>query len=235
MEASLAQPQQDRSANSSGGTRANGGRGGIICHSCQGAGHKRGDPECPNAGKPRHGLDEEQSEQINDLAKLNLELMPPCAFCKDDDKFNVSLSGNVVAKCCRHCGRFTKGSTAHCTCEHTGTQNLFPHQGSANGAPAPAPAPAPAAPTPASAPASANLAAFPSGLDLLSVPVVDNGAHTSITNGLAAFSGPTPDCDFGGMTAFDVNIAAADPSDWAFLEMPGSKGFRGWDLLHLAH
>jgi hypothetical protein len=91
---------------------------------------------------------------------------------KATDKYDISLDDKVIAKYCLHCGRYTKGKTAHSSAEHTG--HLFtPCLGGA--APSPAPAPSPAAviasfpngaPTP---PVSAAVAASIPGLDLSSV------------------------------------------------------------------
>lgn len=60
------------------------------------------------------------------------------------DKFDTSIAGTTVAKCCCRCGPFAKGSTAHCTSEHTGTRQHFPCRADSGAAtPAPTPAPAP--------------------------------------------------------------------------------------------
>jgi len=39
----------------------------------------------------------------------------------------TTTNGKGTASYCRHCGRFTKGATAHTTEEHKGTMHRFPH------------------------------------------------------------------------------------------------------------
>jgi len=45
--------------------------------------------------------------------------MPDFKDIPDDAKFDVKLGKEVVAKFCVACGRFTKGTSAHYSCEHT--------------------------------------------------------------------------------------------------------------------
>ena len=70
--------------------------------------------------------------------------MPPRANIPDDSEYHVKIGDVIMAKYCRHCGRFVKGESKHYTKDHTGTRNKFSYQGpepSPGAAPAPAPAP----------------------------------------------------------------------------------------------
>ena len=64
----------------------------------------------------------------------------------------------------------------------------------------------------APAPAAANLATLPSGLDPVSIPVVDASPATfqGLTELQAILDGDTPDYDFGNMHAFLASAAAPD-------------------------
>ena len=107
--------------------------------------------------------------------------------------------GTVLAKYCRHCGRFTRGTSAHYTSEHKGRYK-FPFSGPAAAPPAPAPAPAPAdGATGPSAGGNMGLI-LPRGLPPgLEVPVVDN-ADT-------VFHHVDTDYDFGSMPSAQLGTA----------------------------
>ena len=71
LEASITQLKQDHNASSAGGSGGGGSGGGcsnVVCFRCGGTGHKKNDPECPEHGKPTHGLSEELSRQTGKLA-----------------------------------------------------------------------------------------------------------------------------------------------------------------------
>jgi len=53
------------------------------------------------------------------LIKARLATMPDFKDIPDDAKFDVKLGKEVIAKFCVACGRFTKGASAHYSCEHT--------------------------------------------------------------------------------------------------------------------
>jgi hypothetical protein len=146
-----------------------------ACHICGSKDHWAN--TCPNkgatpfggapAGGPRgvakHGLDDATNLKVIALIKEQEKvLLPTCLSIaalyevdsKATDKYDISLDGKVIAKYCLHCGRYTKGKTAHSSAEHTG--RLFtPRPGGA----APSPAPAPSA--------AAVIASFPIGAPVL--------------------------------------------------------------------
>ncbi len=116
------------------------------CFDCGAIDHYRGDPKCPKASSPRpsgpkHGLDEATNTQAIALIKEKLATMPARDHIPDDAQFTVSVGGKVVAKYCRHCGRFTKGASAHFTPEHKGARR-YAYKGGPTSSPAPAPTPA---------------------------------------------------------------------------------------------
>ena len=190
----LGKLQQDRNSKSSGGSKPAGSSG--VCRICGGEDHWAN--TCPNKGATpsgsaptggtraaaKHGLDDATNLQVIALIKEKEKTLPTRfaiatlyeADSKVTEQYDISLNGKVIAKYCLHCGRYTKGKTAHSSAEHTG--RLFnPRPGGA--APSPAPAPGAAAtiasfpigaPEP---PVSAAVAASIQGLDLSSVPVVD--------------------------------------------------------------
>ena len=61
--------------------------------------------------------------------------MPARASISDSAQHSISIDGKILAKCCRHCGRFVKGASAHFTKDHTGTRNLFRYTGSNDSTP----------------------------------------------------------------------------------------------------
>ena len=209
MKEQLAKLQQDRNSKSSGGSKS--GSGGA-CHICGSKDHWAN--SCPQKGtaggssggssssptQPRHGLDPETNLKITALIKAKEATMPTrlaiAAMYEVDSKataqFDITLDGSVVAKYCLHCGRFTKGKTAHSSADHTG-KKFTPRPGGA-AAPSPAPAPPPAAagcsaltfpmapPAPVPSDAVAMAASTPvapataGGFDLSDVPIVDTAS-----------------------------------------------------------
>ena len=108
------------------------------CWDCGKSGVKKGHDGCPgpdggatpNAGRrnatPKHGLDEDTVLKITEAIKG--KNLPERSKIPDSAKYDVTIDGKMVAKYCRHCGRFTKGSRQHYTSEHTGTRSLFAYQ-----------------------------------------------------------------------------------------------------------
>ena len=78
--------------------------------------------------KPKHGLNEAVLKELNILIKAKVPELPQRAHITDDAVYSVTTTdGKGTASYCRHCGRFTKGATAHTTEEHKGTIHRFPH------------------------------------------------------------------------------------------------------------
>jgi hypothetical protein len=139
---------QDRNATSTGRT---GSRPQGVCWDCGQSDHFRGDPKCPSPKvpavapaavtpggttqppltPPRHGLDDATSAKATELATAKLLTMPPREHIPDESEYSVSVDGKIVAKYCRHCGRFVKGGSQHYTKDHTGARNRFPYKGPA--------------------------------------------------------------------------------------------------------
>ena len=250
LQANQAQLQQDRNASSSrgnSGSTQNGhnssnngssNSGTRKCLSCGATDHLKGDPNCPNLGKPLHGLTEEEVAFVNATAKERLASMPPRKNVPDEPVLKIELNGKTLAIYCRHCGRFTKGSSAHTTADHKGKYKIE-YAGPADtaaAAPAPAPAPSPSpspkasvatlpnsgpAPSPsasaspvakvASLPEAApknNLSTLPEGMTPACIPIVENDTF---------FNGPPATYDFGSMPAFQANLQelglVPDPDD----------------------
>ena len=122
---------QVRSATSTRGNSSNGGSSGTgtlnpngqECFGCGSKTHLANSPLCPNRGKPSHGLSDDVNTACNEKAKEMLKTMPKRENIPDDAEYHIIIGGKIVAKHCRHCNRFTKGSKAHCTKEHKGTKN----------------------------------------------------------------------------------------------------------------
>ncbi len=121
--------------------------------------------------------------------------MPPRQHIPDDAEYNITLDGKLVAKYCRHCGRFGKGDTAHYTKEHVGQRNRFEYKGPPPSESAPTPAPAPAPPPTA----GGHMAQFcsPITVDLSSAPTIQTEEYLHTAR----------DYDFGSMTALSTNLA----------------------------
>jgi len=69
------------------------------------------------------------------MARGKLLTMPARANIPDSIQYTIVINRAVLAKCCRHCGRFVKGASTHFTKDHTGTRNLFQYTGAGNSAP----------------------------------------------------------------------------------------------------
>ena len=123
----------------------------------------------PWRGCPFLGHTEAQVTIVSAKAKELYNSMPPRKHIPDDASYTIKDdAGATLAIYCCHCGRFTKGRSAHATKDHKG-RFLTPYAGPPPAAPAPAPAPAPTV--------GGNLATFPTEIDPSSVPVVDNDAY----------------------------------------------------------
>jgi hypothetical protein len=149
------------------------------CWDCGSKDHFRGDPNCkatsgskgdtssttaftsPSTGPPRHGLDAETVTKITELSAAMFLTMPPREHIPDDAEYKLELGGKIVAKYCRHCGRFVKGASQHYTKEHTGTRSLFAYKD-------------PTTVTVAGMMANLSPVALQAGVDLTSVPTVDS-------------------------------------------------------------
>ena len=133
------QLHQDRTASSSrGNSNANSGgtSGGTkVCRDCSQEGHYSGDPNCPK-WNPKHGLTKEEALHVIAKQKEMYSSMPPRVNVPDDAKYCITFNGKELAKYCRHCGRFVKGTGAHYTSDHKGSRRT------AYQSPAAAPAPA---------------------------------------------------------------------------------------------
>jgi len=71
------------------------------------------------------------------IEAIKNKTLPDRGSIQDSAKLDIIIGGKTLAKCCRHCGRFTEGASQHCTSEHTGTQSLFAYTGSASTSPSP--------------------------------------------------------------------------------------------------
>lgn len=142
---------QDRSAGRSTGGGSGGARTPGTCWDCGSKDHFRGDPKCTKTHSapvpegvttattpPRHGLDEATSAKATELANAKLLSMPPRENIPDDAEYSVAVEGKIVAKYCRHCGRFVKGGSQHYTKDHTGLRNRFPYKDPVASSPPPA-------------------------------------------------------------------------------------------------
>lgn len=219
---------QDRNAQSSrGGGNNNSGRPQGVCWDCLSPSHFRGDPSCPKKSttdqangtginmKNKHGLDEATTAKVLELAHSKLKTMPPRENIPDDATYDIKLDGKIMAKYCRHCGRFSKGVTAHYTSEHKGTRMNFKYVGPppATGATPPAPATATAAVARVHfEPPAKSCYASSEKLDLSKVPVVNTSEM--LENRYA-------DHDFGTMPV----IERLDASLATCLEAGDEEGF----------
>lgn len=197
---------------------------GQACYACGQTDHLKGDPKCPKYqpnGPPHgrrqgtHGLDDATNSQVSELIKIKLANMPEQKHIPDDAQHTVEINGKVVAKYCRHCGRFGKGTIAHFTKDHKGGRRHCAYQAPPTGAPVPAPAPAgpPLVPAgPPLVPAGGHLAAAstesppcpPDGaLNLADVPSISTQAflHQEVSY------------DFGAMSTMEINLASLGLDD----------------------
>ena len=164
--------------------------------------HSNGGSKPFSKEPPRHGLDDATNVKVIELIKAKLPTLPPREHIKDSDEYTISVSGKILAKYCRHCGRFSKGASAHFTTEHQGTRR-FPYKSpgsDASGAPAPAPAPVPAPATSDTPTAGGYLGALQPPLN---VPTVDSSTlfHTPVSY------------DFGTMASIDPSDLDLSDSD----------------------
>ena len=148
--------------------------------------------------------------------------MPKRENIPDDAEYHIIIGGKIVAKHCRHCNRFTKGSKAHYTKEHKGTKNRCTYKPpSTDSAPAPAPSTG-----------SANLATFPEGLDPNAVPVVSTlpGSGSSgvswadmapVPAGYAPVQFSQANYDLEPGPSLNLSRMEEDQDEWSFLGMLG--------------
>jgi hypothetical protein len=201
---------QDRNAGGTGGT---GRRATGVCWDCESKDHFRGDPSCPKqaagAGTPpggvarpsRHGLDDATSAAVAAQSAIMLKDMPLREHIPDTAEYNIVVGGKIVAKYCRHCDRFVKGSSQHYTKDHTGTRNVFAYKGPPPTAPVPLLAP------PAMVAALANLSPVPP-VDLTALPKVSTAflfRHQAPTN-----------YDFGSMGSMGSSVPHANVAQVSF-------------------
>ena len=112
----------------------------VTCYECGEKGHIK--PDCPKlkaAGKTgkasstpssnttksdsaskgsKSSNSNDEATKINQAIKDKLKELP--SSVEDDAKLTVTVNGKVVAKYCKRCKRYTKGSSAHFTTEHRG-------------------------------------------------------------------------------------------------------------------
>ena len=192
----------------------------MLCLKCNSPNHLANSPDCPLKDQPAHGLSKEVSEECSRLIKECK--LSDRAHIADDAEHHIIVNRAIVAKYCRHCGRFVKGKNAHYTKGHKG-KNRYAYK-PLNSAPAPAPGPAPNA-------GSANLMTFPAGMDPNSVPVVDslpssNGVRWSdqvpVPAGYAPVQFNQMDYDLHGGPSFNLGQVEDDDSNsWSILSMLG--------------
>jgi hypothetical protein len=134
----LGKLQQDCHSKPSSGSKPAGSSG--ACRICGGKDHWAN--TCPNKGATpsggppaggtcavaKHGLNDATNLKVIALIKEQKKTLPTRlaiaalyeANSKATDKYDISLNGKVFAKYCLHCGRYTKGTTAHSSAEHSG-------------------------------------------------------------------------------------------------------------------
>jgi hypothetical protein len=197
---------QDRTASRNTRRNAGAARPPGQCWDCGSTDHFRGDPKCTKTlvspatpHPPRHGLDDATAAKVTELAAAKLTSMPPRENILDEAEYSIAVEGKIVAKYCRHCGRFVKGDSQHFTKDHTGLRTRFPYKAPAATTP-PSTLPSALSPTVRFAPTvSAALANLSHGVPPPNVPTIDSTAylfrHQSGTN-----------YDFSSMTT-QANVA----------------------------
>jgi hypothetical protein len=195
-----------------------------VCWDCNSPDHMRGSPDCP--GKPaapapgtaaaagsgtdtksKHGLDPATHAIVLAKCAEKLLTMPKKENIPDDAEYNVMHNGQIVAKFCRHCGRFVKGESKHYTKEHTGTRSHVPYV---------PPTATPAVVAGASPPAVvAAVASVPrTSYDLTNVPSVNNEAFLSRQEANYALSVVGPDW-YSSNPGLNANLAIPSDQDLA--------------------
>jgi Zinc knuckle len=128
--------EQDRSKSS----KPSSSKADKTCYECGEKGHIK--PDCPklkstdkatskkhngsksteskssSGRKKTHGLSTEKAQKINQLIKEKMKSHP--SSVSDDAKLTISMDGQVVAKYCTKCKRYTKGASIHFSSEHKG-------------------------------------------------------------------------------------------------------------------
>ena len=189
---------------------------GRACYACGSKDHLKSDPSCPKYGQrvSTHGLDEATNSAVQAQLKAKFESMPERKHIPDDAEHTIQVNGQVVAKYCRHCGRFGKGKHAHFTTDHKGRKMQFQYQapsgsplppplGTLPGTAALAPPPGPPLVTVGGHLASASTAAPPpcppdATLDLATVPTIST---EDFLNNEVSY-------DFGTMPTMSINLAS---------------------------
>ena len=190
--------QQDRtSTTGSGGPSKPSNDSEITCWSCKQIGHRAGSDKCANyIGADKWTTTDK--EAIKELISTKKASLPDRAHIPDSAEHSITYNNNVVAKCCRHCGRFVIGNNAHFTPGHRGGYK-FAYKPTAV-APAAAPAPAaPAAPTPAipAIPAAPTPAPIAANLGSVTIAGPPSGIPTISAN---QFASRTADYGLGSVT-----------------------------------
>ena len=204
LQAQITQLQQDRSARSTTGNSSNGGTGGTGskdgCHHCGAPDHFK--KHCPLYRKEQNlkvsGLTEDEWKELTTQMKAKEAEIKNWSHIPDDANLVIMMKGKVVAKGCRNCKRYTRGTSMHSTVEHKG-RNKVPYK-APDGASAPAPGPGPAL--------SASLAHTPAPAPRVSF--ADN-----VVSGPMLRASPRTTYDFSNMPVTNSataggNLAAAD-------------------------
>jgi len=166
----------------------------ITCWSCKKQGHRAGSDKCDNC----IGADKwttPDKEAIKELIESKNSSLPDRAQIPDSAECSITYKNQVVAKCCRHCGRFIIGNNAHFTPGHRGGYR-FTHKPTTT-APAPAveaPVSAPIVPSPA--PVAANLGSVTiAGPTVSSIPTISANQFASRTAdySIGSFNVPSDD------------------------------------------
>ena len=144
----LTKLSQDRSATSTAPkSPGRNFKTGQKCHGCGGLNHFKGDPECPlnknksngssnGSSKPSgilknsdkqvrfnnppgsNGLTADQNSEVSRLIKEKMKTLPDRKQISDDAVYEIEVNGQVLAKYCKKCRRFTRGDKKHSTSEH---------------------------------------------------------------------------------------------------------------------
>ena len=221
LQAQVQQLQQARDAsstrgnahgNNGGGHSTGGGSSNEGCYTCHDKTHIQ--RNCPIFRKEQNlkasGLSEAEWKELGATIKSKEESIKNWAHVSDDANLTISMNGKVVSKGCRHCKRYTRGTSMHSTLEHKGRNKVAykPPDGAA--APAPAPAPSPSL--------SASLAQVPAAAPTSRVSFEDT-ADEPFSPGPMLRASPRTTYDFSNMprsepSAVAANMAAADSNSW---------------------
>ena len=124
--------QHNRFVNDGSSTASSNGSSNGSTNSSNNSSNGSSNSSNSKRGTPTHGLSDDVNKKCNELIKEKIKSMPSREQIPDDAKHHIDVNGKTVAKHCRHCGRFSKGSSQHYTSEHKG-QKKFPFKGSSSG------------------------------------------------------------------------------------------------------